>query len=102
MPAQDIEYIEHYTNDGQAAVDHLASSLACTRVAESAASGSHSVLLRPGGMQLIVTVSAVRTFRDRGVEFLRTPIACYDMLGERLPGICTRPWSARGRPQDER
>jgi 4-hydroxymandelate synthase len=55
MPAQDIEYIELYTNDEHAALDYLVSSLAFRRVAESAASGSHSVLLRQGGVQLIVT-----------------------------------------------
>ena len=65
MPARDIEYIELYTNDEQAALDYLASSLAFTRVAESAASGSHSVLLRQGGVQLIVTEGpATRDFLD--------------------------------------
>jgi len=32
-------------------------------------------------------VSAVRDYRDRGVEFLATPTAYYDMLVERLPAI---------------
>jgi 4-hydroxymandelate synthase len=65
MPAQDIEYIELYTNDGQAALDYLVSSLAFTRVAESVASGSHSVLLRQHGMQLIVTEGpATSSFLD--------------------------------------
>jgi 4-hydroxymandelate synthase len=45
----------------------------------------------PGVQHLAFGVSdiipAVHTFRDRGVEFLRTPGAYYDMLGERLPGI---------------
>ncbi len=31
--------------------------------------------------------SAVRDFRDRGVEFLRSPSAYYEMLAHRLPGI---------------
>jgi 4-hydroxymandelate synthase len=32
-------------------------------------------------------VSAVREFRDRGIEFLRSPSAYYEMLAHRLPGI---------------
>jgi 4-hydroxymandelate synthase len=32
-------------------------------------------------------VSAVHDFRSRGVEFLHSPAAYYDMLAERLPGI---------------
>ena len=32
-------------------------------------------------------VSAVRDYRDSGVEFLTTPSAYYDMLAERLPAI---------------
>lgn len=32
-------------------------------------------------------VSAVREYDDRGIDFLNTPGAYYDMLAERLPGI---------------
>jgi 4-hydroxymandelate synthase len=32
-------------------------------------------------------VSAVHEYRDRGIDFLATPGAYYDMLAERLPGI---------------
>jgi 4-hydroxymandelate synthase len=32
-------------------------------------------------------ISAVREYRRRGIEFLRTPTAYYDVLADRLPGI---------------
>ena len=81
MPAQDIEYIELYTNDEHAALDYLVSSLAFTRVAESAASGSHSVLLRQGGVQLIVTEGpATRDFLDtHGDGIADIAFACDDV-----------------------
>lgn len=99
MSAQDIEYIELYTNDGQAAVDHLASSLAFTRVAESAASGSHSVLLRQGGMQLIVTEGpAISDFLDaHGDGIADIAFTCDDVAETFDTAVAAGGWERDGR-----
>jgi 4-hydroxymandelate synthase len=55
MTAQDIEYVELYTSDMSSAVDYFASSFGFTAMAECAADGSRSCLLRHGTVQLVVT-----------------------------------------------
>ena len=55
MTAQDIEYVELYTSDMQAAVNYFVSSLGFTPMAECAGDGSRSSLLRHGTVQLVVT-----------------------------------------------
>lgn len=65
MPAQDISYIEFYTGDFRSTLDYFVSSLGFTRVAESFDSAWHSVLLRQGGVRLVVTEgSSTRAFLD--------------------------------------
>jgi len=58
MAAQQIAFVELYTSEQKAAVDYLASALGFARVAESTDEESHSVLLRQGRMQLMVTAGA--------------------------------------------
>lgn len=55
MTAQDIEYVELYTDDKWSAVEYFVSSFGFTRAAESVGYGTHSSLLRQGAVQLIVT-----------------------------------------------
>ncbi|MBO0804756.1 MAG: 4-hydroxyphenylpyruvate dioxygenase [Nocardiopsaceae bacterium] len=55
VAAQDVEYVELYTNDEQSTLQYFVSSLGFTHVAESAGDGSHSSLVRQGTMQLVIT-----------------------------------------------
>jgi 4-hydroxyphenylpyruvate dioxygenase-like putative hemolysin len=55
MAAQDIEYVELYTSDMRSAVSYFVSSLGFTLMAECAAEGSRSALLRHRAVQLLVT-----------------------------------------------
>jgi 4-hydroxymandelate synthase len=55
MAAHDIEYAELYVGDERAAVDYLVLSLGFTPVAEARSGERHSVLLRQGAVQLIVS-----------------------------------------------
>jgi 4-hydroxymandelate synthase len=55
MAAQDIEYVELYTGDMPSTVDYFTSSFGFTPMAECAADGSSSALLRQGTVQLVVT-----------------------------------------------
>jgi 4-hydroxymandelate synthase len=53
--AQNIEYVELYTDDQKSTAQYFVSSFGFTCVAESVNSRSHSSLLRQGAVQLIVT-----------------------------------------------
>jgi 4-hydroxymandelate synthase len=65
MPAQDIAYVELYTGEHRSALDYFVSSLGFTPAAESRASTGHSVLLRQGEAQLVVTEGpSTRAFLD--------------------------------------
>lgn len=55
MAAQDIEYVELYTDNERAAVEYYGSSFGFIETAESDGDGTHSTLLRQGTVQLIVT-----------------------------------------------
>lgn len=55
MAALDIEYVELYVADKQSTTDYFVSALGFTLVAESAGDGKHSVLLRQGKAQLLIT-----------------------------------------------
>lgn len=55
MGAQDVEYVELYASDEQSAVAYFVSSFGFALVAESAADGSRTSLLRHGSVQLAVT-----------------------------------------------
>jgi 4-hydroxymandelate synthase len=55
VTAQDIEYIELYVSDEQSAAGYFVSALGFTRVAESSDGGAHSLLLRQGSVQLVIT-----------------------------------------------
>jgi 4-hydroxymandelate synthase len=84
MAAQDICYVELYTSDEQASVDYFVSSLGFTQVAESRSCESHSVLLRQGSVQLIVTSGgpAAGNFLDEhGDGIADIAFACDDVGG---------------------
>jgi 4-hydroxymandelate synthase len=85
MPAQDIAYIELYTGEYRSAVDYFVSSLGFTRVAESAGSAGHSVLLREGGVRLVVTEGpSTRAFLDtHGDGIADIAFSCDDVAGTR-------------------
>lgn len=55
MAAQDIEYVEIYTDDDRSVVEYFVSSLGFVRTAESNGEGSRSALLRRGVVQLVIT-----------------------------------------------
>jgi 4-hydroxymandelate synthase len=55
MGAQDIEYVELYTGDERSVVEYFVSSFGFTRIAESVGDSSHSLLLRQGSIQIVVT-----------------------------------------------
>jgi 4-hydroxymandelate synthase len=85
MAAQQIDYIELYTADGKSTFDYFASALAFTPVAESWNAGSHSVLLRQGGAQLIITSGAItRDFLEaHGDGIADIAFACDDVASSR-------------------
>jgi 4-hydroxymandelate synthase len=55
MAAQNVEYVELYVTDEWLATEYFVSSFGFTRVAESSDHGRHSVLLRQGTAQVIVS-----------------------------------------------
>ncbi|MEU4425170.1 4-hydroxyphenylpyruvate dioxygenase [Actinoplanes sp. NPDC024001] len=64
MAARQIAFIEMYTSEQKTTVDYLGSALGFTRVAQSSDDESHSVLLRQGQLQIVVTAG------QRAVAFL--------------------------------
>jgi 4-hydroxymandelate synthase len=65
MSAQDIAYVEFYSGEHRSALDYFVSSLGFRRVAESDGSTGHSVLLRQGGVRLVVQEGpSTRAFLD--------------------------------------
>jgi 4-hydroxymandelate synthase len=85
MPAQDIAYIELYTGEHRSAVDYFVSSLGFIGVAESGGSAGHSVLLRQGGVRLVVTEGpSTRAFLDdHGDGIADIAFRCDDVAGTR-------------------
>lgn len=85
MPAQDIAYVEFYTGDHRSALDYFVSSLGFTRVAESRGSADRSVLLRQGGVRLVVTEGpSTRAFLDtHGDGIADIAFSCDDVAGTR-------------------
>ncbi|GAA1655179.1 4-hydroxyphenylpyruvate dioxygenase [Nonomuraea maheshkhaliensis] len=55
MAVQDISYVELFTQDKISAVDYFVTAMGFTRVADSVEVDRSSVLLRQGGVQLVVT-----------------------------------------------
>jgi len=55
VTVQDISHVEVYTKDKISTVHHLVSALGFTRVADCVEADRSSVLLRQGGVQLVVT-----------------------------------------------
>lgn len=55
MVVQDIAYVELYTRDKVSTVDYFVSAMGFTRIADHVAPDRSSVLLRQGGVHLVVT-----------------------------------------------
>lgn len=81
MAAQDIEYVELYTSDQKSTVDYFVSQFGFTAVAESAADDAHSVLLRQGGVRLVVTNgrATYRFLDDHGDGVADIALSCDDV-----------------------
>ncbi|MGI5531165.1 4-hydroxyphenylpyruvate dioxygenase [Streptomyces syringium] len=54
MTAHDVEYLELYASDQKTTVDYFVSSFGFTEAARASADGKDSVLLRQGGIQLVI------------------------------------------------
>ncbi|MFD7237408.1 4-hydroxyphenylpyruvate dioxygenase [Streptomyces syringium] len=54
MTAHDVEYIELYASDQKTTVDYFVSSFGFAEAARASADGKDSVLLRQGGVQLVI------------------------------------------------
>jgi 4-hydroxymandelate synthase len=81
MGAQQIAFVELYTSEQKAAVDHLASGLGFVVVAESHDEASRSVLLRQGRTQLVVTAGACaeRFLEAHGDGIADIALGCADV-----------------------
>ncbi|MEW2079283.1 4-hydroxyphenylpyruvate dioxygenase [Streptomyces sp. NPDC013433] len=85
MTAHDIEYIELYASDWKCTVDYFVSSFGFTEAGRSTAGGKDSVLLRQGGVQLVVTSGpATEDFlAQHGDGIADIAFACEDVAGAR-------------------
>lgn len=85
MPAQDIAYVEFYTGQYRFALDYFVASLGFERVAESDGPVAHSVLLRQGGVRLVVTEGqSTRAFLEaHGDGIADIAFACDDVAATR-------------------
>jgi 4-hydroxymandelate synthase len=85
MVARDVEYVELFTGDESLSADYFESSLGFRRVAESDDDSRHSVLLRQGDAQLIVTSGpATKRFVDaHGDGVADIALACDDVATTR-------------------
>lgn len=91
MAAQDIEYIELYAGDEQAAVEYFVSSFGFTRIAESAGEDAHSTLLRQGSAQLVVTAGrgTEEFLESHGDGVADIALACDDAEQTRAMALAT-------------
>jgi 4-hydroxymandelate synthase len=90
MAPQDISYIELYTGEHRSAVDYCVSSLGFTRVAESAGSAGHSVLLRQGEARLSVTEGpSARAFLGVHGDGIADIVFSYDYVAGTRDGLTT-------------
>jgi 4-hydroxymandelate synthase len=85
MPAQDIEYVELYTDDDRSVVEYFVSSFGFTCTAESIGNGSHSFLLRQGAVQLVITSGkGTEEFLEaHGDGVANIAFACDDVAADR-------------------
>ncbi|HTX85456.1 MAG TPA: 4-hydroxyphenylpyruvate dioxygenase [Streptosporangiaceae bacterium] len=85
MAARNIEYVELYASDRQSAIDYFTFSLGFTQVAESVDQGKHSVLLRQGDVQLIITAGpGTQEFLDaHGDGVADVALSCDDIVASR-------------------
>jgi 4-hydroxymandelate synthase len=94
MPAQDVAYVELYTGDQRSAADYFVSSLGFSRVAESVSAEGHSVLLRQGGVRLIVTEGpSTRAFLEaHGDGIADIAFSCDDVTATRDTALAAGAW----------
>jgi 4-hydroxymandelate synthase len=85
MSSHDIAYVELYVGELRSAVDYFTLSLGFARIAEADGSAEHSVLLRQGGVQLVVTEGpSARAFLDaHGDGVADIAFSCDDVAATR-------------------
>lgn len=85
MAAREIEYVELYTDDRQSAVDYFTQVLGFAQVARSGDHGMHSVLVRQGDVQLVITDGpATEEFIEcHGAGIADIALACDDVMATR-------------------
>jgi 4-hydroxymandelate synthase len=85
MSAHDIAFVELYTGNLPSALDYFVSSLGFTRVADSGGAAGYSVLLRQGGVRLVVTAGpSTLAFLDaHGDGIADIAFSCDDVAGTR-------------------
>jgi 4-hydroxymandelate synthase len=85
MPARDIAYVELYAREYRSAVDYFVSSLGFARAAESGGPAGRSVLLRQGGVRLVITEGpSTQAFLDvHGDGIADIALSCDDVAGTR-------------------
>ena len=98
MVAQDIEYVELYATDANAAISHFSDALGFTPVAGSTGPGTESVLLRQGTVQIVVTEGpAVADYLDlHGDGFADIALICDDVDDTRRRALSAGARPARG------
>jgi 4-hydroxymandelate synthase len=89
MAAQQIAFVELYTSEHKIAVDHLASALGFAKLAESTDEESHSVLLRQGRMQVVVTAGprTERFLEAHGDGIADVALGCDDVAASHATAI---------------
>lgn len=89
VTAQAIDFVEIYASDELSVVEYFVSSFGFARVAESAADGSRSSLLRQGDVQLIITAGrGTEEFLEaHGDGVADIALACDDVVQARAGAL---------------
>jgi 4-hydroxymandelate synthase len=89
MVAQSIPFVDLYTSDQKTMVDYFTSALGFEPVAESADVASHSVLLRQGRTQLMVTAGprTERFLEAHGDGIADVALGCDDVAASHAAAI---------------
>ncbi|MBP0452701.1 4-hydroxyphenylpyruvate dioxygenase [Kitasatospora sp. RG8] len=85
MAVQDIAYVELYTRDKVSTVDYFESAMGFTRVADRVTPDRSSVLLRQGGVQLVVSSGRGmwRFLDEHGDGIADIALVCDDVVATR-------------------
>ncbi len=93
MVAHAIEYVEIYTDDPKKSVDYFASSFGFSEIARSEGADGNSVLLRQGGVQLMITAGPITGgfCAAHGDGVANIAFACDDVAATRDRALAARP-----------